>query len=93
MSGRSLRPSSYNNKFRRVEAAKGLWASSQQVAAPVDHLDGVVATRNLDYIDMHPGLKTPALLPFTRKVVPTVDLAARRIVADPPAGIFPEAEE
>jgi len=40
-----------------------------------------------------PGLKTPALLPFTRTAVPTVDLAARRIVADPPAGIFPEAEE
>jgi 16S rRNA processing protein RimM len=26
------------------------------------------------------------LLPFTRAVVPTVDLAARRIVADPPDG-------
>ena len=26
----------------------------------------------------------PLLLPFTRAVVPTVDLAARRIVADPP---------
>jgi 16S rRNA processing protein RimM len=39
-----------------------------------------------------PGLKTPALLPFTKAAVPTVDLAARRIVADPPAGIFPEDE-
>jgi 16S rRNA processing protein RimM len=37
-----------------------------------------------------PGLKTPALLPFTLAAVPTVDLAARRIVADPPEGIFPE---
>jgi len=27
------------------------------------------------------------LLPFTRAVVPTVDLAARRIVADPPEGL------
>ncbi|RME14452.1 MAG: ribosome maturation factor RimM [Alphaproteobacteria bacterium] len=35
-----------------------------------------------------PGLKTPALLPFTRAAVPTVDLAAGRIIADPPAGIF-----
>jgi 16S rRNA processing protein RimM len=37
-----------------------------------------------------PGLRTPALLPFTKAAVPTVDLAARRIVVDPPAGIFPE---
>ena len=28
------------------------------------------------------------LLPFTRAAVPTVDLAARRIVADPPEGVF-----
>jgi 16S rRNA processing protein RimM len=28
------------------------------------------------------------LLPFTRAVVPTVDLSARRIVADPPEGLF-----
>jgi len=27
-------------------------------------------------------------VPFTLAVVPTVDLAARRIVADPPAGLF-----
>lgn len=31
-----------------------------------------------------PGRKTTLLLPFTRAVVPTVDLKARRIVADPP---------
>ncbi len=30
------------------------------------------------------------LIPFTRAVVPTVDLAAGRIVADPPAGMFTE---
>jgi 16S rRNA processing protein RimM len=34
-----------------------------------------------------PGMKTPLLLPFTRAIVPTVDLAARRIVADPPEGL------
>jgi 16S rRNA processing protein RimM len=27
-----------------------------------------------------------ALIPFTRVAVPTIDLARRRIVADPPAG-------
>jgi len=36
------------------------------------------------------GMKEPALLPFTRDAVPTVDLAAGRIVADPPAGLFGE---
>ncbi|MFC3059836.1 ribosome maturation factor RimM [Paenirhodobacter populi] len=31
-----------------------------------------------------PGRKSTLMLPFTRAVVPTVDLKARRIVADPP---------
>lgn len=34
-----------------------------------------------------PGRKSALLLPFTRAVVPTVDLTARRIVADPPEGL------
>ena len=33
------------------------------------------------------GRRGPLLLPFTRAVVPTVDLAAGRIVADPPEGL------
>ncbi|MFT4151148.1 MAG: ribosome maturation factor RimM [Paracoccaceae bacterium] len=33
------------------------------------------------------GRKSPLLLPFTRAVVPTVDLALRRIVADLPEGL------
>lgn len=37
-----------------------------------------------------PGLKTPALVPFTLAAVPTVDLTAGRVVIDPPEGIFPE---
>ena len=36
------------------------------------------------------ALKTPLLLPFTRETVPTVDLAAKRIVVDPPAGLADE---
>ncbi len=36
-----------------------------------------------------PGLPQGAFLPFTREVVPTVDLAAGRVVADPPDGILP----
>jgi 16S rRNA processing protein RimM len=31
-----------------------------------------------------PGGKATLLLPFTRAIVPTVDLTARRIIADPP---------
>ncbi len=35
-----------------------------------------------------PGQKQTVLLPFTKAVVPTVDLAQGRIVADPPEGLF-----
>ncbi|RYH09034.1 ribosome maturation factor RimM [Tropicimonas sp. IMCC6043] len=42
-----------------------------------------------DMLEVHgPGLKTTVLLPFTREAVPTVDIAAGRIVADPPEGLF-----
>jgi len=37
-----------------------------------------------------PDLKTTVLLPFTRSVVPTVDLAAGKIIADPPEGLLPD---
>jgi len=37
-----------------------------------------------------PGQSETVLLPFTQANVPTVDLAAKRIIADPPEGIFPE---
>jgi len=36
-----------------------------------------------------PGLGETVLLPFTLENVPTVDLGARRIVADPPEGLLP----
>ena len=35
-----------------------------------------------------PGQSRTTLLPFTMAVVPTVDLASGRIVADPPDGLF-----
>lgn len=42
-----------------------------------------------DLLEVHgPELKTSVLLPFTLEAVPTVDLAAKRIVADPPEGLF-----
>ena len=36
---------------------------------------------------MGEGRKQPLLLPFTKAVVPTVDLTARRVVVDPPEGL------
>ncbi|OZB14889.1 MAG: 16S rRNA processing protein RimM [Rhodobacterales bacterium 34-62-10] len=35
-----------------------------------------------------PGSSETVLLPFTMEAVPTVDLAAGRIIADPPDGLF-----
>ncbi len=42
-----------------------------------------------DLLEIHgQGMKSTVLLPFTLAVVPTVDLEAGRIVADPPEGLF-----
>ena len=35
-----------------------------------------------------PGQSETILLPFTQAAVPTVDMAAKRIIADPPDGLF-----
>lgn len=40
-----------------------------------------------------PGRTQTVMLPFTREAVPTVDLAAGRIVADPPLGLFTDSDE
>ena len=37
-----------------------------------------------------PGSSETVLLPFTQAAVPTVDLAAGKIIADPPEGLFPD---
>jgi len=38
-----------------------------------------------DILEIHaPGERATLLIPFTKKAVPTVDLTARRIIADPP---------
>lgn len=42
-----------------------------------------------DLLEVHlPGSSATVLLPFTLAAVPTVDLSAGRIVADPPEGLF-----
>lgn len=42
-----------------------------------------------DLLDVQrPGSSETVLLPFTRAAVPTVDLSAGRVIADPPDGLF-----
>ena len=41
-----------------------------------------------DFLEIRTVEGKDALLPFTRDAVPTVDLTAGRIVADPPVGVF-----
>jgi len=57
--------------------------------AEIGHVRAVHNHGASDLLEIHgPGLKGPVLLPFTREAVPTVDLAAGRIVADPPEGLI-----
>lgn len=39
-----------------------------------------------------PALKDSVLVPFTRAIVPTVDLASGRIIIDPPGGLFADPD-
>jgi len=58
-----------------------------QIIAVHDHGAG-------DFLEISgKGIKNTVLLPFTRDAVPTVDLSAKRIIADPPKGVFPEAKD
>ncbi len=44
-----------------------------------------------DLLDIRPARGGPSILmPFTRAFAPTVEIAARRVVIDPPAGLFDE---
>jgi 16S rRNA processing protein RimM len=53
------------------------------------HVKSVQNHGATDLLEIHgPELKTTVLLPFTIAVVPTVDLEAGRIIADPPDGLF-----
>lgn len=55
------------------------------------HVKSVMNHGATDLLEIHkPGYKTTVLLPFTQAAVPTVDLTAGRIIADPPAGLFPD---
>lgn len=58
---------------------------------PLGQVRAVLNHGASDLLELHrPGAPGTILLPFTRAIVPTVDLAARRIVADPPDRLLPE---
>ncbi|WP_227426902.1 ribosome maturation factor RimM [Roseibaca sp. Y0-43] len=57
--------------------------------APLGRVKAVLNHGASDLLELvTPGQKGAVLLPFTRAIVPTVDLAAGRIVADPPEGLL-----
>ncbi|MEO0670237.1 MAG: ribosome maturation factor RimM [Pseudomonadota bacterium] len=57
--------------------------------APLGRVKSVQNHGASDLLEVHaPGATATVLLPFTQAAVPTVDLAAQRIVADPPEGLF-----
>ena len=56
--------------------------------APIGAVRAVLNHGAGDLLEIAPvGGGQPLLLPFTREAVPTVDLASRRIVVDPPDGL------
>ena len=59
--------------------------------APLGRVKAVLNHGAGDILELHrPGAAGTLLLPFTKAAVPTVDLTARRIVADPPEGLLSE---
>lgn len=53
-----------------------------KIAAVLNHGAG-------DLLELRgPGIKGSVLVPFTRAIVPTVDLASGRVVIDPPEGLL-----
>lgn len=56
--------------------------------APVGKLQAIHNHGAGDLLEiLGPGMKTALLLPFTRAAVPTIDLAARRVIIDLPEGL------
>lgn len=46
-----------------------------------------------DFLEISsPMEKNPVLMPFTKAAVPTVDLASRKVIIDPPLGVFTSDE-
>ncbi|MGR3540812.1 MAG: ribosome maturation factor RimM [Hasllibacter sp.] len=55
--------------------------------AVLGRVKAVLTHGEQDLLEIHRSGGT-ALIPFTREIVPTVDIAAGRIVADPPEGLL-----
>ncbi|MFO1088989.1 MAG: ribosome maturation factor RimM [Hyphomicrobiales bacterium] len=80
-------------------AGEGEFYQSDVIGLPVELADGtavgtVVAIANYgagDLLEIEmPGRRQTALVPFVEAMVPVVDVAARRIVIDPPEGLLDE---
>lgn len=54
----------------------------------VGRVEGVAHTPGADLLVVRGSDGEEALVPFVKAIVPTVDLAAGRIVVDPPEGLF-----
>ncbi|PWJ16181.1 ribosome maturation factor RimM [Jannaschia seohaensis] len=76
----------YHSDLIGLEAYDTGGAPLGRVHAVHDHGAG-------DLLELRPKGGAPVLIPFTRAVVPTVDLAARRLVVDPPAGLLDEDDK
>lgn len=56
---------------------------------PLGTVESILNHGASDLLEVRPpAQRETVLLPFTRAAVPTVDLAAGRLVADPPEGLF-----
>jgi 16S rRNA processing protein RimM len=60
--------------------------------APLGRVKEVLNHGASDLLEIaQPGTSETILMPFTLAAVPTVDLAAGRVIVDPPEGLMPEA--
>jgi 16S rRNA processing protein RimM len=75
----------YHADLIGLEAALGDGTSVGQVRAVHDFGAG-------DTLEIERPSGPPAMVPFTRAIVPVVDLAAGRLVLDPPPGLIDDAE-
>lgn len=55
-------------------------------------VEGLLTGLAQDLLEVDSGGQT-VLVPLVSELVPVIDIAARRIVVTPPAGLFPETEE
>lgn len=86
-----LPPTEDEDTFYHVDLI-GL-AAVTPAGAPLGHIVGVPNYGAGDLLEIAPvGDATGAtlLVPFTRAVVPVIDVAGGRVVVDPPAGLLPE---